>query len=410
MLKIRLLRFYSRLYRLPIRLSILFFITLNSTGAFSKNNSYDHEMGAIESVRKSICLNGLWGSACSSDSDDILNCDRQYTGQQAQRICQYEKGLETRRLAWALSEIKTREEAEANQERLRKNAAADEEAKRNMLEAQAREVRAQDCISSELPFIRNTLKKIREDAKSRVGTTMNVQRDELEHEAFNSYRDLAAQSTLFIPEKIRQTINSKVLEFEIETTCTSATKYFGYIVSVDGLKIDGFLAYKKTPNNTDGGGVWTEINELEWLGPRIQKEVTRLAAVKAESEKLNLEKIKAEEDKVAAEKAKAKEQFENYKSFVMWVTLVTSLAGAFGFYFWRRWSQRRTLAKIDENLSLSLKNKYSFTPITKDQISMQNAFRSKYPFVKHNVRFEHMARFIEGCIKHEGKWYAACVG
>ena len=403
MLKILFLGFYPRLYQLSIIVSILFFITLNSTGAFAKNNSYDYEMGAIESVRKSICVNGLWSSACSSDSDDILNCDRQYTGQQAQRICQYEKGLESRRLAWALSEIKKRAEAEAEQERLRQNAAADAEAKRKIVEAQAREVRAQDCISSELPFIRNTLKKIREDAKSRVGTTLNVQIDELDHKAFYSYRDITAPSTLFIPEKIRQTLNSKSLQLEIETTCDSATEYFGYVVSVDGLKIDGFLAYKKTPTSTAGGGVWAEIYELEWLGPRIQVEVKRLTAVKAESERLNLEKLKAEEDRRAAEKAKAKAQFEIYKSFLMWVILVSSLVGAFIFYFWRRWSRKKTLAEIDKKLTSPIETKYSFTPATNNQISMQKAFRSKYPFVQHNVRFEHMARFIEGCMKNEAE-------
>ena len=32
---------------------------------------------------------------------------------------------------------------------------------------------------------------------------------------------------------------------------------------------------------------------------------------------------------------------------------------------------------------------------------MQNAFRGKHPFVKHNVRFEHMTRFIEACEQHQ---------
>ena len=403
MLKIRLLGFYSRLYRLLIRFSILLFITLNSTGTFAKNNSCDYEMLAIESVRKSICVNGLWSSACSSDSDDILKCDRQYTGQQAQRICQYEKGLETRRLAWALSEIKKQAEAEAKQERLRQNAAAEAEIKRKTVEAQAREVRAQNCLISEFPWVSNVLKQIRNDAKSRVGTSLDVQRDELGHKLFFTYTDINSPTALFIPEKIRQTLNWKSIEFMVETTCDSATEYFGYVVSVDGLKIDGFLAYKKIPNSTDEGGVWTEINSLEWLGPRIQKEVKRLAAVKAESEKLNLEKLKAEEDRVVTEKAKAKAQFEYYKSFLMWVILVSSLVGLFAFYFWRRWSRKKTLAEIDKKLSSPIENKYSFTPTTNDQISMQNAFRSKYPFVQHNVRFEHMARFIEGCIKHEAE-------
>ncbi len=403
MLRIRLLGFYPRLYRLITKVFIPFFIIVNSTGTFAKDYSYDSEMGAIESIRKSICVNGLWSSACSSDSDDILNCDRQYTSQQAQRICQYEKGLESRALAWALSEIKKRAEVEAKQERLRQSAAADAELKRKTVEAQAREVRAQNCLVSEFPWVRNVLKKIHDDAKSRVGTSLDVQRDELDHKLFFTNTDITSPSAPFIPEKIRQTLNRKSLEFMVETTCDSATEYFGYVVSVDGLKIDGFLAYKKIPNSTGGSGVWTEINSLEWLGPRIQVEVKRLAAVKAESERLNLEKLKAEEDRKAAKKAKAKAQFETYKSFLIWVILVSSLVGALAFYFWRRWSRKKTLSEIDKKVIAPIENKYSFTPKTNDQISMQNAFRSKYPFVQHNVRFEHMARFIECCIKHEAE-------
>jgi len=44
---------------------------------------------------------------------------------------------------------------------------------------------------------------------------------------------------------------------------------------------------------------------------------------------------------------------------------------------------------------------YIFVPATNDQINMQNAFRAKNPFVVHNVRYEHMSKFINYCNQHQ---------
>ena len=391
--------FNPRLSRPLTVVAILFSIILNSTGAFAQNYSYDNKMGEIESIRKSICVNGLWSSACSSDSNDILSCDRKYTGQQAQRICQYEKGLEGRRLAWVFKEIEKRAEAEAKQERLQRIAAADAETKRKIAEAQAREVSAQDCIKYEAPVIREGFKKVRDFAKKRVGTDLQLGDFDLNLDL--SYGGLPG--IISIPEIVRPVLSNATLVFRMETSCDSATNYLGYIVSLDALKIDGFLAYRVSPNRPDGIGRISEINELEWLGPRIKAEEKRLKAVKAESDRLNLEKLKVEADRKAAEEAKAKAQAENYKSFLIWVILVLGLIGAFAIYFLRRPSRKITHAVTDEELSSPADIKYNFTPSTKDQITMQNAFRGKYPFVKYSVRFEHMASFIEGCIKHNAE-------
>lgn len=86
-------------------------------------------MGAIEAVRKTLCLNGLWNTACSSGTVDILKCAGEHVGEQAQRICQYELGLSRRVIEWYSNESAKRAALAGENERLRRIAAADEETK-----------------------------------------------------------------------------------------------------------------------------------------------------------------------------------------------------------------------------------------------------------------------------------------
>lgn len=389
----------SRFWRIA---SALILICLVQSTAFGQSNSYEKQMGEIESIRKSICVNGLWSSACSSDSDDILSCDRKYTGQQAQRICQYEKGLEGRRLAWAFNEIKKRAEAETKQENIRQKAAADAEAKRKIATAQAKELNAKNCITSEFSEIKNILKKTRDISKNQNGKDLIISFDENNLDT-DYFVNIDIPEIKSLPEEFRPTLSKTARVIKLATSCDSDAMYYGYKVSLDGKTVDGFLAFRNWNNRPDNVDWWEEINELEWLGPRIKAEEKRLKAVKAESDRLNLEKLKVEADRKAAEEAKAKAQAENYKSFLIWVILVLGLIGAFAIYFWRRPSRKITHTVTDEELSSPADIKYNFTPSTKDQITMQNAFRGKYPFVKYSVRFEHMASFIEGCIKHNAE-------
>lgn len=120
--------FNPRLSRPLTIVAILFSVILNSTGAFAQDYSYDNKMGAIESARKTLCLNGFWNTACSSESVDILKCAREYTGEQAQRICQYELGLWRRVTEWSANEEAKRAAVQVQQERLRRIAAPKEQA------------------------------------------------------------------------------------------------------------------------------------------------------------------------------------------------------------------------------------------------------------------------------------------
>ena len=352
-------------------ISALLFFGLNSTVAFAQANAYEKQMGGIESIQKTLCLNGLWNTACSSESADILKCAHEYTGEQAQRICQYELGLARRRWEWFVKEEAKRTALAAEQERLRKIAAADAETKRKIVEAQAREDRAQDCIKAEFPVVRDALKKVREFAKKKVGADMATRFDELDPD-FNYSTFGYVPVILSIQEQVRPILSNPALEFRMETSCDSTTKYFGYVVSLDGQKIDGFLAFRNSPNRPDGVDWVSEINELEWLGPRIKAEEKRLKAVKAESDRQNLEKSKAEADKKAAEEAKVKAQQESDRLFVTRLFWGLLLGGAFSGYFYYRYrrTSEETRDVADAKPSAPVNYKYNFVPSTNVQVDM----------------------------------------
>lgn len=115
-------------YYIKLIITTLFFC-FNSTLTIAQNDAYVNSMGMVETVRKTLCLNGLWNTACSSASVDILKCAGEHVGEQAQRICQYELNLSRRAIEYN-SEVSAKRAALAGEkERLRRIAAADEETK-----------------------------------------------------------------------------------------------------------------------------------------------------------------------------------------------------------------------------------------------------------------------------------------
>ena len=372
---------------------IIIFFGLNSSLTVSKSYTYDYEHGAIESIRKSICLNTFLSSACSSESAEILGCSRDYSGEQAQRICQYELGLKRRRSEWELAEDKKRAATEAQLQNQRRIVQERAETKRLEGESQAREIRAQDCIKSELKLVSGRLKKLRDFTKLKVGAELTVLDNSFEMDIHYTAHITTAIS---LPDELRPILNKTAMVFNVDTACDSTTRYVAYVVTTDGQKIDGFIAYRVLPRMSDLLDERLEIIELRWLGPRIQAGINRLNASKEEEYRQLLERLR-----VQAEIVKAKELERARLTFLGWSFASLIIFFALVIYIYKWYKKRNRLYNLSDGSSGSSTNfKYNYLPVTKDQINMQNGFRAKYPFVQHNVRYEHMKSFIEACNQH----------
>jgi len=273
--------------------SALILICLVQSTAFGQSNSYEKQMGALESVQKTICLNGFWNTACSSNASDILFCAKEYSGEQAQRICQYEHGLSRRRLEWSIEEYRKQSVQDAEQDRIRRKAAYEAEAKKKVATAQAKELNAKNCITSEFSEIRNILKKTRDISKNQNGKDLIISFDENNLDT-DYVVNIDIPGIKSLPEEFRPTLSKTARVIKLATSCDSDAMYYGYKVSLDGKTVDGFLAFRNWNNRPDNVDWWEEINDLEWLGPKIFADINRLKALKAEQDRLKLEKSQAE--------------------------------------------------------------------------------------------------------------------
>lgn len=388
----------------------LLLLGAQSLFSFAYAQTYENKMGFVESIQKTLCLNGWLNTACSAEPLDIISCEDSFKGLQAQRMCQYQKGLLRRITVWEQNNAAVENEKKY----IKQKAAADAERKIKFANFESREAKAKDCLDADVSRVIFEFKSSRDFVKTAVGTNLRGHARVIDASLFVPRFYAYTPGIISIPQQLRPKLSWTFLELEEPTLCESDTKYFGQIVSLDGQKIDGFLAFKKSPT-FDGVGKWTEIVELQWLGARIVAEVERLKAIEVETDRQKNVERRAEAD------AKAKWQSENYSLFLKWIFLILSLAIglAVGFYYRKQQAAKTNpmVSDLPPNLppvvsatapnvlfssEVKINNKqYSFEPSTINQIEMQNAFRGKYPFVKHNVRFEHMSKFIEACNQHQ---------
>jgi hypothetical protein len=327
-------------------------------------------------------------------------CAKAYSGEQAQRICQYELGQSRRRLEWEIEEDRKQAVQDAEQDRIRRKAADEAEAEKKVAVAQAKEQNAKNCIASEFSEIRNILKKTRDISRTQNGKNLITSFDE-NHFDTDYVVNFYIPGIKSLPEEFRPTLSKTARVIKIATSCDSDAMYYGYKVSLDGKTVDGFLAFRNWNNRPDNVDWWEEINDLEWLGPKISAEIKRLKALKAEEDRLKLEKSQADAIKKAEVEAAVKADNAAHLTFAIWFILGLIVILSLSVTLKLKNSTAKKLIISDK--TKAPEQRYIFVPATNHQIKMQNAFRAKNPFVAHNVRFEHMARFIEGCIKHEAE-------
>ncbi len=78
--------------RLQLRVVALLLLSISSPWVSAQSDEYP-----LEGTLKAICLGGWFNAACTSDTEVILRCSKEYNGEQAQRVCQYQIEKERRR-------------------------------------------------------------------------------------------------------------------------------------------------------------------------------------------------------------------------------------------------------------------------------------------------------------------------
>lgn len=364
--------------------------------AFAQSSSIQSNTDGFEYLRKVICINGFWNTACSSQSDDILYCAKNYNGDQAQRVCQYELGLQRRQWERQRQELERQAAIEAEAERKRKLDDQRLEAERKIAQAELREKNAQSCLSDNFPAIRDELKSFQNLVKSK-GEFNN---SELSYQTISMRLDLPAISNL--PVDVRPKLSEALRAFTLIPDCDSATKYYGVVVSLDGQKADGFLAYKSVPDLRDNSLMLEEIVQLQWLGGRIRKEIKKLETEKLKRDQEELEILKKGTELRGLE-AKNRELRENASRQIFYIFSLF-LATVFFIIFYP-FLKKRLKGYSNSRLILKKSNydrsRYHLEPVTNEQRRMQTEFRNIYPYVRHNVRFEHMSKFIQKCNDHK---------
>lgn len=202
----------------------------------------------------------------------------------------------------------------------------------------------------------------------------------------------------------------KVITFSDKINCeTKAKVLFNLFIEMD--KPDKLLAWTHYPEPFTYGG---RISELTWSRAEHREEID--AAIKLKAQKMakqqevlklqNEEKSKQQEiERKNAEEAKqlATRRNQELAVFLIYVPPLGLLI--FLLYFYTRKKLGWFLPKGNESLggepSLPVTYKYNFVPSATYDIEVQKGFRSKFPYVELNVRFEHMAKFIEACDKHK---------